>query len=431
MLSNTVESIKFVLNNQDSACFQWPALIGYTGAGKTTTVKKVADEMNLKVKVLLLGTMLPEDILGLPKATTKETHWTVPDWALDCIAEPHLIFMDELDKANPSCLSAVLTLMTDLRIRNIKLHPQTKIIAAMQPVDETFLTDQTGEAICARVVFFPIPYENSCAYLAGKHNVDDTAINELFKGAPEISIPRLDRPSPRQIDAAFNFIDIATRAIENEFDPFDPESERRLKDAVFAAVAPILHGMMKNDLAIKVFNIKMQDFKFSSVSPSRVIRAVCNNPGILSKLPDSAIFPAMQEALFGRVEVDRVLGCEPDEDYKRISQALMFFGAVVAGQLRSRDSFNTAVENLYERCRAMVEAGQTSVEIFGDATPEDVIAISAAAAKASEKNKNITANISPDTVSKISDEFGPVYSRAMAFFSKVFDHVERMDESEE
>lgn len=431
MFCNTIESIKFVLSNQDSACFQWPALIGYTGAGKTTTVKRVADEMNLKVKVLLLGTMLPEDILGLPKATTKETHWTVPDWARDCIDEPHLIFMDELDKANPSCLSAVLTLMTDLRIRNIKLHPDTKIIVAMQPVDETFLADQTGEAICARVVFFPIPYENACTYLAGKHNVDDSALKELFKDAPEISIPRLDRPSPRQIDAAFNFIDIATRSVESEFDPFNPASERQLKDAVFAAVAPVLHGMMRNELAIKVFNIKMQDFKFASVSPTRVVRAICNNPGILNKLPDSAIFPAMREALFGRVEVDRVLGAEPDEDYKRISQALVFFGAVVAGQLRSRDSFNAAVENLYEHCKALVDAGHTSVEIFGDATPEDVIAISAAAAKASERNPNITANISRDTVSKISDDFGPVYSRAMTFFSKVFDYVERTDEGGE
>ncbi|MEM4167813.1 MAG: AAA family ATPase [Candidatus Caldarchaeum sp.] len=419
-MSNIIESVKFVLENQDSNCFQWPALIGFTGSGKTRTVNKIAEELNLPIRNLLLGTMLPEDILGLPKATKTETNWTVPDWAKDCIKQPCLIFMDELDKANSSCLSAVLTLMTDLQIRNIKLHPQTKIIAAMQPVDETFLSDQTGEAICARVIFFPMPYDNSCEYLAKKHNVSVNFLKELFKQAPDIAIPRLDKIPARRVDAALNFVEIALRKAEEQVNAFEVDAEKKAKDIAFNMVMPVLHGMFKNEHAVAIFSEKIKEFKFSTVSPVRVVKAIYNNPAIVNRLPDSALFPAMQEALFGRIDAEKILGKEADEESKRIAQALAFFAIVLAGQLRSKDSFNSAVEHLYDECKRLSENGKTEVDIFGDATPDDVIAISAAAAKASEQNKNIAHDISQDTINRIVEDFGSVYNRAIEFFNKIF-----------
>ena len=78
-----------------------PTFYGKSGVGKTWRAKALyrelrAEQPDLLWARLLPGTMLPEEALGLPKVTEKETIWTAPSWAVK--GQPVFLFVDELEK---------------------------------------------------------------------------------------------------------------------------------------------------------------------------------------------------------------------------------------------------------------------------------------------------------------------------------------------
>lgn len=179
-----------------------PALIGPTGSGKTSRVLQYAASRGLPVVRLLLGTMLPEDVLGLPRVVggkgAYKTVWSLPDWAAKAVERPHVIFLDELDKARPEVLSTVLTLLAERRVRDISLHHGTEIVAAMQPVDRSaWLADETGRAISARLCYIPVTYDWG--------HFDPIDLSGLPVPPVPVS-PILDHPSPRQVSWAIQAI---------------------------------------------------------------------------------------------------------------------------------------------------------------------------------------------------------------------------------
>ena len=166
-----------------------PCLIGPTGAGKTSRAQSLA--RGLPMVRLLLGTMMAEDVLGLPRVRGGRTIWALPEW-FDS-EKPICLFLDELDKAKPEVLSTVLTLLAERRIRQHTLHPASIVIAAMQPVDPAvWLADETGRALSARLVFLPVQYD--WQWLEGQLGIN-------LAGLPnqEIRLPVLPFPSTRQV----------------------------------------------------------------------------------------------------------------------------------------------------------------------------------------------------------------------------------------
>ena len=177
-----------------------PCFIGETGTGKTTRVENDASSRNMNTHRLLLQSMLPEDVLGLPRVINGVTHWSLPQWAEDLRANPGFLFLDEMDKARPETMSAVLTLLAERRIRDVVLHPQTILVAAMQPVSQAeFLADQTGQALAARMCFIPVSQDWN--YLAGKYGID---LEFMPKGS-SVELPILPKPSPRQVEWFIHF----------------------------------------------------------------------------------------------------------------------------------------------------------------------------------------------------------------------------------
>jgi hypothetical protein len=182
-----------------------PCLIGATGAGKTARVRQIAGELGRPLVTLLLQTMLPEDILGLPRVVRRETVWALPDWVRRAADNPHLIFLDELDKPRPEVVSAVLTLIWDLEVRGARLHPETVVVAAMQPVDrDLWLADETMRALAARLIFIPISAGEGYERLAQLTQLP--WVTELAAGEEPPAPPVLDKPSPRQLDCALRLI---------------------------------------------------------------------------------------------------------------------------------------------------------------------------------------------------------------------------------
>jgi MoxR-like ATPase len=179
-------------------------LYGPTGSGKTARVRAAAKELGLPVHVLLLQSMLPEDVLGLPKAVAGVTKWTLPAWAQQLRDRPGLLFLDELDKPRPDVVAAVLTLIWELRLRDVQLHPETVIVTAMQPVlPSVWRHDETLKALAARLVFLPVGYREGYQHVA-KELAAPWALELAHKldgeQAPELPVP--ETLSPRQLAQA-------------------------------------------------------------------------------------------------------------------------------------------------------------------------------------------------------------------------------------
>jgi hypothetical protein len=169
-----------------------PCLVGPTGAGKTARVSAYAEQAGLPVRRILLGSMLPEDVLGLPRVERGRTVWSLPDWAAEARERPVLLFLDELDKARPECHAAALTLLAEHRVRDVVLHQQTRIVCAMQPVEpREWLADETGRALAARLCFLAVGYD--WAWTGHATGLDLSGLPR-----PEISLPVLE-PCPRTV----------------------------------------------------------------------------------------------------------------------------------------------------------------------------------------------------------------------------------------
>lgn len=177
----------------------WPVLVGPTGSGKTSRVRAWADQHGYTVRTILLGTMLPEEILGIPRVVGGRTVWSLPEWCPTDGCSPSILFLDELDKARPEAVAAVLTLLAELRIRDHFLPSDTLIVGAMQPVPDDWLADETARALRARIVPIPVSYDWS--YLERQYGVS-------LRGFPSStpSIPALPEPSMRQVEYVLELI---------------------------------------------------------------------------------------------------------------------------------------------------------------------------------------------------------------------------------
>lgn len=239
-----------------------PCLVGPTGAGKTERVRQLANKLDLPLSIILAGTMLPEDILGLPvpptarsSTTTPTTRWSVPAWAAQAAQQPALLFLDELDKAAPEQWAAILTLISGRECRGLPLHSGTRIVAAMQPTPaDAFLASETGKALAARCVFLSVGYDWS--YLTDRYGVD---LSDLPSFAPD-GLPIPPHPTMRQVEWAINYArrypETAEVVLCGMFKrDFAQELLRRLQDAVPVTTQGIIEALRRNPALIDQLSI--------------------------------------------------------------------------------------------------------------------------------------------------------------------------------
>lgn len=117
-------------------------MIGDPGVGKTSIVRAVAKEFGLPVGELLGSTLDPTDVGGLPvKHTDSKGRATVERVPLKVIADacesPHVLFLDELSSAPAAVQAAFLRLILDRVAGDAKLHPETIVLAACNPPEQT------------------------------------------------------------------------------------------------------------------------------------------------------------------------------------------------------------------------------------------------------------------------------------------------------
>ena len=104
---------------------------GGTGVGKSQIFKQIADQFGLELIDRRLAQMTEGDIIGLPKLTDGVTRFMPVDWLLKACEEPVALFLDEINRATVEVQQCAFQLVLDRELNGNKLHPQTRIYAAI------------------------------------------------------------------------------------------------------------------------------------------------------------------------------------------------------------------------------------------------------------------------------------------------------------
>lgn len=305
-----------------------PTLVGTTGIGKTTRIRKYAEKLGLPVKTLLLGTMLEEDVNGLPQVINGVTKYSLPEWADS--KEPFILFLDELDKARTSVLSTVLTLMAEHRIRDHILPEGSIIIAAMQPVQRNeFLADQTGQAIAARSCY--IDLKPSWSYLENEYNVE---LNFMPHGE-KFDLPILSSPSPRQVEWALNAVSFLLANCGDD-------AEKNAAD--------VLSGMFQPQLIEPIIEAVKNN---NVLSPVSIVEAWKARPELIEKATVPELINLMPTVwLNGNGEV-----------LCKAWECMLLNG--------THEEIAACMQSQYDGLLPYAEANDGKVKVLGDTTPEE------------------------------------------------------------
>ena len=106
-------------------------LRGSHGIGKSQVVRQMAALFSLPVIDRRLSQMSEGDMIGLPSTDGEVTRFNPPDWYKQACAKPMCLFLDELNRATPEVMQAAFQIVLDRELNGWKLHPQTRVYAAV------------------------------------------------------------------------------------------------------------------------------------------------------------------------------------------------------------------------------------------------------------------------------------------------------------
>ena len=111
---------------------------GPHGIGKSQCVYQLADHFGLPMMERRLSQMTDGDMIGVLDdddsfvvGGRKATEFRPPRWLLECVETPHVIFLDEINRATPEVMQAAFQLVLDREIAGVKIHPESRIFAAV------------------------------------------------------------------------------------------------------------------------------------------------------------------------------------------------------------------------------------------------------------------------------------------------------------
>ena len=116
---------------------------GPHGIGKSQVVRllsrKIAAAENLgdfEVIDRRLSQMTEGDMIGLPSTNGEVTRFNPPDWYKRACDKPVTLFLDELNRATHEVMQAAFQVVLDRELNGWKLHPQTRVFAAINASSE-------------------------------------------------------------------------------------------------------------------------------------------------------------------------------------------------------------------------------------------------------------------------------------------------------
>lgn len=108
---------------------------GAVGIAKSSTIHQWAERWAKEALLLIGSTHAPEDFSGIPYVSECKRFFNqVPPYWAERLARPGaLLFIDELTTVPVSVRAAMLSMLTERRLGNLRIHPDTIMIAAWNP----------------------------------------------------------------------------------------------------------------------------------------------------------------------------------------------------------------------------------------------------------------------------------------------------------
>lgn len=150
-ISSLTNSLNVLIENHvKHSVFIW----GAPGIGKSSAVKQVAEEQDLKLIDLRISQLAPTDIRGLPYTKDGKAHFAPPSF-LPTEGEG-ILFLDELNMASPSVMGIAQQLILDRQVGDYKVPDGWFIIAAGNRTEDRAAISQMPAPVANRFIHFHI-----------------------------------------------------------------------------------------------------------------------------------------------------------------------------------------------------------------------------------------------------------------------------------
>jgi hypothetical protein len=115
-----------------------PVLLwGAPGTGKTSTIRAMAEAMELPCETVIASIREPSDFAGLPVVVGDGVKFAPPTWAKRLAeAGRGLLFLDELSTAPPAVQAALLRVVLERVVGDLSLPPEVAVVAAANPPEQ-------------------------------------------------------------------------------------------------------------------------------------------------------------------------------------------------------------------------------------------------------------------------------------------------------
>ncbi|MFM7064491.1 MAG: AAA family ATPase [Actinomycetes bacterium] len=129
-----------------------PVLLwGDPGQGKTSVLLQVADALDRPCEVVVGSIREAADFAGLPMRVGDSVTFVPPSWAVRCVEEPRtVVFLDELTTAPPSVQAAMLRIVLDREVGDLRLPDTVSIVAAANPPESSAGGDDLSAPLANR-----------------------------------------------------------------------------------------------------------------------------------------------------------------------------------------------------------------------------------------------------------------------------------------
>jgi hypothetical protein len=137
---------------------RWPAFIwGPPGVGKSSIVKKIANDNKKELIDIRASLLDPTDLRGIPTIKKDTAFWCPPSFLPSDPDSEGIIFFDELNAAPPLVQASLYQLTLDGRIGEYVLPKGWKIVAAGNRAEDHAITFKMPSSLANR--FIHIDYE--------------------------------------------------------------------------------------------------------------------------------------------------------------------------------------------------------------------------------------------------------------------------------
>lgn len=112
-----------------------PVLLwGGPGEGKSRLVEQVAAQLGRPCEVVVGSVREASDFVGLPVRVGDSVTFAPPRWATRCVERPDtVVFLDELTTAQPSVQAAMLRVVLEREVGDLRLPESVSFVAAANP----------------------------------------------------------------------------------------------------------------------------------------------------------------------------------------------------------------------------------------------------------------------------------------------------------